>query len=70
MPRYYFDYLDHPNLCDKVGAELGSDGAAKQEASARAQDARSTHSLATFKDTDEIAVRKENGEYFYKVRLK
>ena len=70
MARYYFDYLDHPNLCDKAGAELANDGAAKQEAISRAQDAKSTHSLVAFKATDAIAVRKDDGEHFYKVRLK
>ena len=70
MPRYFFDYLDHPDLCDHVGAELSGDGAAKQEAIARAQDARSAHSLITFKSTDAIAVRNEAGEHIYKTLIR
>jgi hypothetical protein len=70
MPRYYFDYLDHPNLCDHIGAELPGDGAAKQEAIARAQDAKSTHSLVTFSSTDAIAVRNESGEQIYKTLIR
>lgn len=70
MPRYYFDYLDHPDLCDHLGAELANDGAAKQEAIARAQDARSTHSLVNFKGTDAIAVRNEAGEQIFKALIK
>jgi hypothetical protein len=70
MPRYFFDYLDHPDLCDHAGADLPNDAAAKQEAVARAQDARSTHSLVAFTETDEIAVRREGGEYFFKIRIR
>jgi len=70
MPRYFFDYLDHPNLCDHIGAELSGDGAAKQEAIACAQDARSTHSLVSFKSTDAIAVRNEAGEQVYKALIR
>ncbi len=70
MPRYFFDYLDHPDLCDQAGAELPSDAAARQEALLRARDIKSTHSLISFTETDEIAVRRENGEHFFKVRLR
>ena len=69
MPRYYFDYLDHPDLCDKVGAELANDAAAKQEAISRAQDAKSTHSLVAFKAIDAIAVRNEAGEQIFKTLI-
>jgi len=69
MPRYYFDYLDRPDLCDQVGAELASDAAAKQEAIARAQDAKSTHSLVAFKAIDAIAVRNEAGEQIFKTLI-
>lgn len=69
MPRYFFDYLDHPNLCDHVGAELPGDGAAKQEAIARALDARSKYTFVTFASTDAIAVRNEAGEQIYKTLI-
>jgi hypothetical protein len=70
MPRYFFDYLNHPDLCDRAGVILPNDAAAKQEAIARAHDAKSTHSLVSFNEADEIAVRREQEKPFYKVRLK
>ncbi len=70
MPRYFFDYLNHPDLCDGVGVILPNDAAARQEALARAHDARSTHSLISFRETDEIVVRKDQDAPFYKVRVK
>jgi hypothetical protein len=70
LPRYYFDYLDHPDLCDHAGADLPNDAAAKQEAIARARDAKNTHSLVVFKEADEIAVRREGGEHFFKARIR
>jgi hypothetical protein len=70
MPRYYFDYLNHPDLCDHIGEELRNDGAAKQEAIARALDAKSKHSLVTFKEADAVAVRNEAGEQIYKAIIR
>ncbi len=70
VPRYFFDYLNHPDLNDQAGADLPNDAAARQEALLRAQDLKSRHSLIVFDDTDEIAVRRENGEHFFKVRLR
>ncbi len=70
MPRYFFDYLNHPDLCDHTGVTLSNDAAAKQEAIVLAQDAKSTHSLSSFAEADEIAVRNEAGDHIYKVRVK
>ena len=70
MPRYFFDYLNHPDLCDQVGAVLADDSAAKQEANALAYDAGGKHSFVTFENADEIGVRKDDGKHFYKVRIK
>ena len=70
MPRYFFDYLNHPDLCDQAGVLLADDSAAKQEAIALAYDANGTHNLVTFSNADEIAVRKDDGEHFYKVGVK
>lgn len=70
MPRYFFDYLNHPDLCDQAGVFLADDSAAKQEAIALAHDASGGHSFVAFEDADEIGVRKDDGEYFYKVRIK
>lgn len=70
MPRYFFDYLNHPDLYDQAGVVLPNDAAAKQEAIALAQDARNKHSLVSFEEADEIAVRREQDEAFFKVRLK
>ena len=49
---------------------MANDGAAKQEAIALAQDAKSKHSLVTFKSTDAIAVRNEAGEQIYKTLIR
>ncbi len=70
MPRYYFDYVNHPTLCDKVGTVLPHDGAAKQEAMVRAHDARSGHVLQPCAAANEIAVRAESGDILFTVRLK
>lgn len=69
MPRYFFDFLDHPDKCDQVGAELANDAAAKQEAMMRAMDARSTHRLSAQGATNELAVRNEAGEHILKVKI-
>lgn len=69
MPRYFFDFLDHPDLCDETGAEFPNDAAAKQEGMMRAMDARSDNSLRPRGATDELAVRNEAGEQILKVRI-
>jgi uncharacterized protein DUF6894 len=70
MPRYFFDFLDQPDLCDKTGAELPNDAAAKQEAMLRAMDARSDNSLTPQGATNELAVRNEAGEQILRIRLR
>lgn len=69
MPRYFFDFLDHPDKCDQVGADLPNDAAAKQEAILRSLDARSSHRLSARGATNELAVRNEAGEHILKVKI-
>jgi hypothetical protein len=68
MARYYFDLLDGKTQCDQVGAEMINDGAAKQEALLRALNGTS-HQIAHYNGSEEIAVRNEGGEQIFKTPI-
>ncbi len=70
MPRYFIDYLNHPDLCDRDGIVLENDAAAKQEVLALAHDAMDQHSLRNFQTTDAIALRNEAGEQIFKTLIR
>lgn len=68
MARYFFDLLDGTIQRDQVGAELDNDGAAKQEALMRALNGTS-HQIAHYNGSEEIAVRNAEGEQIFKTRI-
>jgi hypothetical protein len=69
MPRYYFDAVDGKELEDRFGAEFENDNAARREAVLRALNG-TAHQLEKYKGAAAIAVRNEQGERIYKVRIK
>jgi hypothetical protein len=64
MARYFFDLVDGATQQDLVGAELQNDGAAKQEALMRALNGTS-HQIAHYDGSEEIAVRNSEGERIF-----
>ena len=68
MARYFFDLHDGTIQRDMVGAELNNDGAAKQEALMRALNGTS-HQIAHYNGSEEIAVRNAEGKQIFKTRI-
>jgi hypothetical protein len=68
MALYFFDLLDGITQRDLVGADLSDDGAAKQEALMRALNG-SSHQIAQYTGSEEIAVRNEEGKQIFKTPI-
>jgi hypothetical protein len=68
MAQYFFDLLDGTTQRDLVGAELNNDAAAKQEALMRALNGTS-HQIAHYNGSKEIAVRNDQGEQIFKTPI-